>query len=117
VLERLGPPEEIVDAAEPAPVEAGGRFGVREVVALVVLAVGGVVPLLGYAVGAALVLLSRVWTSRQKLIGLAVGLPATLVILAAAGYEWLGDTELFFLGLALSGTPSAIYLGWQLLRR
>jgi hypothetical protein len=52
VLERLGPPEETVVAAEPAPDEPARRGGRLEVGALVAL----VVPLVGWPVGVVLVL-------------------------------------------------------------
>lgn len=61
VLERLGPPDEIVDAAGDRtglPPERG-RVGVLEVVALLAL----LIPIVGWLVGSVLVLLSRTWTS------------------------------------------------------
>jgi hypothetical protein len=71
VLERLGDPAEIAE-------EARQRFGIRraepglrETLALVLLPIGGVVvPVLGWIVGAILLITSRVWSSQEKAIGL-----------------------------------------------
>jgi hypothetical protein len=71
VLERLGQPAEIAE-------EARQRFGVRraqpgfrETLALVLLPIGGViVPVLGWLVGAILLITSRVWNPREKVIGM-----------------------------------------------
>jgi hypothetical protein len=71
VLERLGDPAEIAE-------EARQRFGIRraepglrETLALVLLPIGGViVPVLGWIVGAILLITSRVWTSQEKAIGM-----------------------------------------------
>jgi hypothetical protein len=71
VLERLGQPAEIAE-------EARQRFGIRraepgfrEKLALVLLPIGGVVvPVLGWLVGAILLITSRVWNPREKVIGM-----------------------------------------------
>jgi hypothetical protein len=74
VLERLGDPADIA-------AEARERFGVQaeparpatpwlEVIALVLL----VIPFLGWVVGVVLVWLSRLWTTRDKLIGTLGGM-------------------------------------------
>jgi hypothetical protein len=82
VLERLGPPEEIVAAAGPAPATTASR-GKLEIGALVVLALSGLIPVLGWVVGAVLVLASAAWSARDKLVGLALGLLP--IILGAIG--------------------------------
>src|SRR5215210_3408794 len=64
VLERLGPPEEIVEAAEPPP-PSGRRVGVLEIIALVAM----IVPVIGWLVGTILVFASQAWSRRDKLIG------------------------------------------------
>jgi uncharacterized membrane protein len=72
-LDGLGAPEDIVAAAAPdRPYRSDqpGR-GAREVIAIVLL-VTGFPPLLGWVVGAILLLLSPAWTGRQKLLGLLV---------------------------------------------
>jgi HAAS domain-containing protein len=92
-VERLGSPEEIVrEAAGPQPAPAPGH-GRLEVGAIVMIAVGGlVVPVLGWLVGAVLVVSSRFWTSTEKLRGLApllIGplLGAVVVIAISAAPE------------------------------
>jgi HAAS len=145
VLERLGPPEEIVDAARPtAPADArpAGRL---EVAALILL----VVPLVGWLFGVVLVLVSRAWSAREKAVGVLLALPPALVpaMLMTAGTESgtianepipvgpgeappggfpdLGEGDDVGLGLVevaalaltfLAGAPSALYLGWRLRR-
>lgn len=133
VLDRLGPPEDIVEAAQPTPV-ADQRVGKLEVAALIAL----IVPFIGWLVGAVLVFASRVWSNRDKLIGalllvapiVLLGLGATLA--GPSGGEDLvplGDSRPagekvedplgpgpFGLVLFVAGLPSALYLGWQLRR-
>ena len=70
VLDRLGEPSEIAR-------EARERFGIDQAaptwhdwLAVVLLPIGGlVIPLLGWFVGLALLWASRVWTTKDKLIG------------------------------------------------
>jgi uncharacterized membrane protein len=131
VLDRLGSPEEIVEAAGPAANDR--RAGVLEIVALVAL----VVPLVGWLIGTVLVVASRVWSGREKLIGgLLLLLPIAILSLTfVAGSRMsqeatqsddipplgqtvedprsLGPIELVFFIPAL---PSALYLGWRLRR-
>ena len=86
VLERLGPPEEIVAAAQPpAPVARAGRLEIAAVVALVI-------PFIGWIVGLVLVAASSVWSTRQKTIGMLLALvpillPIVGLILASAPSE------------------------------
>lgn len=69
VLDQLGAPEDIVDAAAPdRPVK---RRGAREVLALI-LVVTGFPPLIGWLIGAGLLLSSPLWSARQKLLGILV---------------------------------------------
>lgn len=118
VLERLGPPQEIVDAAgEPAdpPVERS-RVGALEIVALVAL----LVPFAGWLLGSVLVLVSRAWTSRERVIGLSLPLLAFLLTallpLAVPATTNLGPLETaLVVGLGLVGGPLAsLYLAWRL---
>jgi hypothetical protein len=142
VLERLGPPEEIVEAAEPpAAAQSEKRRGALEIAALLAL----LVPVIGWLVGSVLVFVSDAWSRRDKLIGVALLL--VLIVLPALGvaaesggvdqsvpraapvdgdpgpaHEELSsstDTEAIvlttMLGL-LAGLPSALYLGWRLRR-
>ena len=86
VLERLGPPEEIVEAAEPPAHESAARTGKLEIAALVAM----VIPFIGWLFGIVLVLVSQAWTSREKLVGVALALTPVLVPLlgfVAAGAD------------------------------
>lgn len=141
VLERLGPPEEIVAAAAlPSVTAASGepeRTGRLEIAALIAL----VVPFFGWLVGVVLVVVSRAWTAREKALGLALLLlplllplvvlvsesgvhsspvpvePAEEGLPEAGPSQGTGPAEVasifvFF----LVGLPSAVYLGWRLRR-
>lgn len=94
ILERLGPPEEIVaaegelGAAAPAwaatpptgPNAARAPWGAVEIAALLMLTVGAVlVPFVGPSLGLVFVWLSARWTQRQKLVATAIVL--TLLVL------------------------------------
>jgi hypothetical protein len=132
VLERLGPPEEIVAAAEPPPT-APARPRWIDVAAVLAL----VLPLLGWFVGSVLVLISRAWSRRDKVIGLLLLLLPALVLglgVVATGSSGMDESlppgeelpvgvqeegppdELGALGLivVISGVPSALYLAWRL---
>lgn len=126
VLERLGPPEEIVAAAGPA-VGPTGRAGVLEIVALVALAV----PVVGWFVGIPLLIVSRAWPARDKVIASLLSVMPVFIIgflyagLGAAetsvgtteaqGDGGLGPIEVVVLGLVyLSGLAGSIYLALRL---
>ena len=135
VLDRLGPPEDIVEAAQPPPTPpVDQRAGRLEIVALIAL----IVPFIGWLVGAVLAFASRVWSRREKVVGgllllapiVLLGLAVTLA--GPSGSEDsvpLDDTRPvgekvdapaapgpFELMLFVAGLPSALYLGWQLRR-
>jgi uncharacterized membrane protein len=131
VLERLGDPADIA-------AETRERFGIPappasqatpwlEVIALVVL----VLPFLGWVMGVVLVWLSRLWTTRDKVIGTLGGLswvPAGVGGLSmsasrgstAVGSGPLGPTETSLLEVVVFVVPfllpiaAAIYLGFRL---
>jgi hypothetical protein len=137
VLERLGPPEEIVDAAEPPPTPPTTRVGGLELGALLAL----LVPLIGWLVGIVLVLVSQAWARRDKVVGiglalLPIALPLLVIAVSAGGVDQSpvpsgdersvglpgeqggggpGPIELLVLGM-FAGLPSALYLGWRLRR-
>jgi hypothetical protein len=78
VLDRVGEPDEIAE-------EARSRFGVKkaksgavEILALVLLPLGGFVFLVGWFVGVALLWGSSVWTTGEKILGTLV-VPGGLV--------------------------------------
>lgn len=69
VLERLGPPGDIVDAEQPrAPIPVDRRSW-REWTAVILLALGGLAVGVGWLIGLILLWSSRLWTTRDKLIG------------------------------------------------
>lgn len=89
VLDRLGDPEEIVEAQAPSvPAEAHGA-GAREWSAIVLLLFGGFIFGVGWLVGFVLLWSSRAWTTKDKLIGTLIvpgGLATSLAVnLIAAG--------------------------------
>lgn len=104
VLDRLGPPEEIVAAARedlgpswggPAPGWASTRprgTGV-ELAAVLMLTVGSFVPVAGWLVGVALLWSSSLWRLREKLLGtLVVPLGPGGVLLLGALLPFRGST-------------------------
>ncbi len=120
VLQRLGPPEEIASAAStPGPGLLRSR-GKLELAALVVLALSGILPIVGWAVGVVLVLASDAWSAREKVVGLMLGLVATLsvplIVILTPGSGGPGPLELLvLLGWGVvSGPVSAAYLAYRL---
>jgi hypothetical protein len=98
VLDRVGDPDEIAE-------EARSRFGVKraksgavEILALVLLPLGGFVFLVGWFVGVALLWGSSVWTTREKLLGTLIvpgGLitPITLAMISIGGHGCGGISD------------------------
>jgi len=85
-LERLGEPADIVAEAASDSEADGIRAGVREWLAIPLLLIGGFVFLIGWIVGLALLWDSKVWTTRDKLIGTFV-LPGGLAgVFVAMGF-------------------------------
>jgi len=98
VLERLGPPEEIVAAevesgettappfvAQPAaPTAPASTWGAIEIIALLLLTVGSVfLPFIGPIFGLVFAWASTRWTTREKLIATAI--VAALILVPVAG--------------------------------
>jgi uncharacterized membrane protein len=94
VLERLGPPEEIVAAdlreggepaqssapSQPAPPPTAPVWGTVEILAILGLTIGGLLlPFVGPIIGLLLVWMSRAWTTMEKTI--ATGIVLVLLIL------------------------------------
>ena len=90
ILDRLGDPEEIVEAQEPSQATRQHTAGVREWSAIVLLLFGGFIFGVGWLIGLVLLWSSQVWRVRDKWIG-------TLVI--PGGYA-----VVLFLGLALASS-------------
>jgi hypothetical protein len=90
VLRRLGPPEAIVAAEEPAAAAPTRRQprGRKEWLAMVLLLFGGFIAGFGWLAGALLLWTSRAWTVREKLVGTLVvpgGLLLPIYILHTSG--------------------------------
>jgi hypothetical protein len=89
VLERLGSPEEIVEAElPPAPPGATDRRGWREWAAVILLPLGGFALGIGWLIGLILLWTSRLWTTRDKLIGTLIvpgGIATTLFVVFETG--------------------------------
>ena len=90
-LDRLGDPEEIVNA-QLADIGSAGvrsaRAGVRELVAIVLLLVGGFLAGIGWIVGLVLLWGSPVWRTREKWLGTLVipgglAVPGAIVLILA----------------------------------
>jgi hypothetical protein len=70
LLDRLGEPEEISAEARDRFGLASRKIGWKEIGALVLLPIGGVlVPVLGWFVGIVLLWISDAWSTRDKLVG------------------------------------------------
>jgi hypothetical protein len=86
VLDRLGDPEEIVEAQQPYEREGRHRPRLQEWAAILLLLFGGFIFFVGWIAGAVLLWSSRAWNRRDKLIGtlivpggLATALPVALL--------------------------------------
>ena len=105
VLERLGSPEEILDAESPRPVPAapGSRRGMHEWFAVGLVAFGAFIFGLGWIFGLILLWGSRAWTTVDKWIGTIVvsawSLLAGLVLVNwanSAGYAGAEPAAILF---------------------
>jgi hypothetical protein len=129
ILDRLGEPDEIVAAAHTTLALPAGNPGPLEIVALVLIGVGGVVfPVLPvpWILGTVLVWRSRSWTQRQKYFGAYLPLVTGLAVLAITVLvSGLFGRHVVFeasaLGLVVANLllplGTAIYLGTRLGRR
>jgi uncharacterized membrane protein len=95
VLERLGPPEEIVaaeaDGAATPEMRTGASssWGATEIIAVLLLTVGAVLlPFIGPIIGLVFVWASTRWTMREKLIASAI--VVGLLLLPILGARFLG---------------------------
>jgi uncharacterized membrane protein len=72
VLDRVGEPAVIAEEARERFGIKRVKPGIREVLTLILLPLGGFLWVIGWALGAILLATSQVWTSREKVIGLLV---------------------------------------------
>jgi uncharacterized membrane protein len=88
VLERLGPPGEIIEAEQPSASRQADRRSWREWTAVVLLPLGGFAFGVGWLVGLILLWSSRLWTTRDKLIGTLIvpgGIATALLVVLLTG--------------------------------
>lgn len=85
ILDRLGDPEEIAAEATERFGPRPSRAGWKEVGALVLLPIGGVIlPVLGWVIGIVLLWISDAWSTRDKLVGTLL-FPGGLLLPVALG--------------------------------
>jgi hypothetical protein len=88
VLERLGDPEDIVEAQLPDEPYRGDRRGTHEWAAIFLLLFGGFLFFVGWIAGLILLWSSRAWNTRDKLIGTLIvpgGLATVLPLMFLVG--------------------------------
>ena len=91
LLDRLGDPAEIATEAGGEPQPAYRRARGRDVAALILLPIGGVVvPVLGWIVGVVLLWVSDAWNTRDKVLGTLI-LPGGLLV--PLGFLVLGSSD------------------------
>lgn len=83
VLDRLGDPEDIVEAQLPDETARRGGAGGHEWAAIVLLLAGGFIVFVGWIAGAVLLWSSRAWSVRDKVIGTLI-VPGGLATAVAA---------------------------------
>ena len=120
VLERVGEPAVIAEEARERFGIKRAKPGIREILALILLPLGGFLYLIGWAVGAILLASSNVWTSREKVIGLLVVpgglLPAVLIGVVSGGRlcsEITSNGQVVSESCTGGGLP--VWLGWVIL--
>lgn len=89
VLEELGTPQEIAEAAYAEQPLGRPRMAGRDVFTVIALLIGGiVVPFIGWVIGVVLLWVSTAWRTKDKVIGTLLvpgGLLAPLVLLVVGG--------------------------------
>jgi hypothetical protein len=125
VLERLGPPEDIVraaaddtetDATAAAPAPPAPRRRVLAIGTVILLLVGGLLIGLGWIAGVVMLWISPRWRISDKLIGTLVW-PGGLVAVLAIPRFGHGLPPLLALILLLAGLAGPIVVATRLLRR
>jgi hypothetical protein len=92
VLDRLGEPEEIIEAEEPRSAARQDTPGTREWAAIILLLFGGFIFGVGWLVGLVLLWSSRAWTTLDKWIGTLI-FPGGLAVVVFVGLLAVGTTS------------------------
>ncbi len=108
LLDALGDPQSIVAATGYAPAGPPRGAGPMEVLAVIMLLIGGIIiPIFGWFVGLALLWTSSAWTTHRKLLGTLVlpgglAFPFVLMLMASPVTlpTWIGLPLLFAMLLA-----------------
>lgn len=125
VLERLGPPEDIVraaaddtetDATAAAPAPAAPRRRVLAIGTVILLLLGGLLIGLGWIAGVAMLWTSARWRTSDKLLGTLVW-PGGFVAILSIPRFGAGLPPLLALLLLLVGVAAPIVVAIRLLRR
>jgi uncharacterized membrane protein len=119
VLERVGEPAVIAEEARERFGISRAKPGIREILTLILLPLGGFLWIIGWAVGAILLATSTVWTSREKVIGLLV-VPGGLLPAFLFGFMSSGKlcSQTISQGQVVSETCSGgmpVWLAWMIL--
>ncbi|MBV9820177.1 MAG: hypothetical protein JOZ07_17750 [Solirubrobacterales bacterium] len=88
VLERLGPPGDVIEAERSAVGGSADRRRWRERAAVILLVLGGFAAGVGWLVGLVLLWRSRLWTTRDKVIGTLIvpgGIATALLVVVLTG--------------------------------
>ena len=119
VLDRLGDPSDIAAEARERFGVRRAKAGAREIFTLILLLVGGFLYVVGWVVGAVLLATSKVWTDREKIVGLLVVpgglLPAALLALLPGQVCSETTTSTGRVITECSGGTIPVWLAWVIL--
>lgn len=96
-LDRLGAPEDIVEAEQPSPDRSADPRGLREWAAIFLLPFGGLVMGVGWLLGLILLWSSPAWRTRDKWIGTLV-VPGGLAAAFLLSLFFVGAEDCSFVG-------------------
>ena len=107
LLDRVGEPEAIAAESREASGSDRPKAGALETATLVLLLIGGLIlPIIGWIVGAVLLWISNVWTTRDKLIGTLI-VPGGLALPFALGFLSSGSVEVCVSKPVIGGNASS----------
>lgn len=103
VLDRLGPPAEIAQAAGAESPAVRPRIAGRDIAAIVLLLLGGFAFVIGWVVGVVLLWTSPAWRVRDKIIGTALVPGGLLTPLLLSGLALNVSTTTYMCGATSAG--------------